>query len=60
MLQADPYQDNWQGHFWGSEYPRLKKARSIWDPKGVFYAVSTPGTEDWEVIEDGTRLCKKL
>ena len=58
--QADPYQPNWQSHFWGSEYPKLRLLRAKWDPLGVFYAVSTPGTEGWEVIEDGTRLCKRL
>jgi len=58
--QADPVQDNWQTNFWGTNYPKLKDIRKKWDPKGVFYAVSTPGTEDWEVLEYGTRLCKKL
>lgn len=60
FLQADPFQPNWQSHFWGSQYPTLQTARSKWDPKGIFYAVSTPGTEAWEVIQDGTKLCKKL
>ncbi|GAB1312833.1 hypothetical protein MFIFM68171_03043 [Madurella fahalii] len=58
--EADPYQPNWQQNFWGTNYPALYDIRKKWDPKGVFYAVSTPGTEDWEVIEFGTRLCKKL
>ncbi|KAK5653442.1 hypothetical protein OQA88_8928 [Cercophora sp. LCS_1] len=58
--EADPYQNNWQQHFWGSEYPQLQQRRSKWDPKGIFYAVATPGTESWEVIEDGTKLCKVL
>ncbi|KAL2256286.1 hypothetical protein VTK26DRAFT_1897 [Humicola hyalothermophila] len=58
--EADPYQPNWQSHFWGSEYPKLKALRGKWDPLGIFYAVSTPGTEDWEVIEGGTRLCRRL
>ncbi|KAF6801100.1 FAD binding domain-containing protein [Colletotrichum sojae] len=58
--EADPYQDNWQEHFWGPVYPTLFDLRKKWDPKGVFYAVATPGTEGWEEIEHGTRLCKKL
>ena len=58
--QADPYQPNWQGHFWGSNYPKLKAIRSKWDPNGIFYAIATPGTESWSVIADGTKLCKKL
>ncbi|KAK4211189.1 hypothetical protein QBC37DRAFT_19461 [Rhypophila decipiens] len=58
--EADPLQDNWQSHFWGSNYPRLLTTRAKWDPKGIFYAVSTPGTEAWEIKDYGTRLCKKL
>lgn len=58
--EADPYQSDWQSHFWGAEYPKLKALRWKWDPLGVFYAISTPGTEGWEVIEDGTRLCRRL
>ena len=58
--ESDPRQANWQSHFWGSNYPRLQQARSKWDPRGIFYAVSTPGTEAWEMKENNTRLCKKL
>ncbi|KAK4167477.1 6-hydroxy-D-nicotine oxidase [Cladorrhinum sp. PSN259] len=52
--EADPYQPNWQSHFWGANYPTLKNTRAKWDPKGIFYAIATPGTEDWEVIQDET------
>jgi FAD/FMN-containing dehydrogenase len=58
--EADPYQDNWQEHFWGSNYKRLFEIKKKWDPKGVFYAIATPGAEEWESIEYGTRLCKPL
>ncbi|EAQ86284.1 hypothetical protein CHGG_07537 [Chaetomium globosum CBS 148.51] len=58
--EADPYEPNWQEAFWGDNYPRLLELRKKYDPNGVFYAVSTPGTEDWEQIETGTRLCRKL
>jgi hypothetical protein len=51
---------NWQTAYWGSNYPRLLRLKKIWDPLGVFYARTTPGTEDWEVIDYGTRLCRKL
>ncbi|KAI2629340.1 FAD-binding domain-containing protein [Hypomontagnella submonticulosa] len=57
--EGDPYQPNWQEHFWGSEYKKLLEIRKKYDPNGVFYAVATPGTEDWEVIEYGTRLCRR-
>ncbi|KAK4458178.1 hypothetical protein QBC42DRAFT_277389 [Cladorrhinum samala] len=58
--EADPFQPNWQNAFWGTNYPRLLSLRQKYDPNGLFYAVSTPGTEKWEQIEYGTRLCKKL
>jgi hypothetical protein len=59
--EADPFQPNWQEHFWGREnYVRLLGLKSKWDPEGTFYAVSTPGTEDWVLIEGETRLCRKL
>ncbi|RYP58269.1 hypothetical protein DL769_009030 [Monosporascus sp. CRB-8-3] len=58
--EGDPFQPDWQDHFWGSEYPELLRIKNEWDPEGVFYTVSTPGTEDWEVIEYGTRLCRKV
>ncbi|KAH6850576.1 hypothetical protein B0I37DRAFT_117027 [Chaetomium sp. MPI-CAGE-AT-0009] len=58
--EADPYEPNWQEAFWGDNYPKLFELRNKYDPDGVFYAVSTPGTEGWEQIETGTRLCRKL
>ncbi|KAK1757129.1 hypothetical protein QBC47DRAFT_320599 [Echria macrotheca] len=58
--EADPFQPEWQTAFWGTNYPELLRLRRKWDPKGVFYAVSTPGTEAWTQIEEGTRLCKKI
>lgn len=59
--EANPFMDDWQTHFWGPKvYPRLKKLKREWDPEGVFYSISTPGTEEWHVIEYGERLCKKL
>lgn len=58
-LQNDPFQPNWQQHFWDENYPRLASIKKKYDPEGVFYAVSTPGTEDWVQIESDTRLCKR-
>ncbi|KAF2747898.1 FAD binding domain-containing protein [Sporormia fimetaria CBS 119925] len=51
---------NWQEAFWGSNYPRLKELKAKWDPEGVFYARTTPGTEMWEQIESGSRLCRTV
>jgi len=58
--EGDLEEPNWQEAFWGSNYPRLKELKTVWDPRGLFYARTTPGTEDWEVIDYGTRLCKKV
>ena len=58
--EGDPYQQDWQTHFWGDNYPKLLDIKHKWDPKGLFWTVSTPGSEEWDVIEYGTRLCKKL
>ena len=59
-LQGDLEEPDWRDAYWGSNYPRLYELKKIWDPTGVFYARLTPGTEDWEVIDDGTRLCQGL
>lgn len=58
--EADPYQPNWQERFWGENYPELLDIKHEWDPEGLFWTIATPGSEEWEVIEYGTRLCKKL
>jgi hypothetical protein len=58
--EGDPYQPGWQQNFWGDHYPRLRQIKRKWDPLGVFWTISTPGSEDWEVIEHETRLCKRL
>lgn len=44
--QANPFQPDWQDHFWGSNYARLAELKKKWGPEGIFYAISTPGTED--------------
>ncbi|EJD43860.1 FAD binding domain-containing protein [Auricularia subglabra TFB-10046 SS5] len=58
--EGDLEEPNWQYEYWGSHYPRLLELKKLWDPTGLFYARTTPGTEDWEVIETGTKLCRKV
>lgn len=58
--EADPYQPDWQKHFWGDNYRNLLGIKHKWDPRGLFWTIATPGSEEWEVIEYGTRLCKKM
>jgi hypothetical protein len=58
--EGDLYEPNWQEAYWGSNYPRLLQIRQKWDPKGVFYTQTTPGTEKWSVLDEGRKLCKKV
>jgi hypothetical protein len=58
MGQGDLYEPNWQEAYWGPNYPRLLQIRQKYDPDGVFFTQTTPGTENWEVIDEGTKLCK--
>lgn len=58
--EGDLYEPNWQDAYWGENYPRLLKIRQKWDPKGVFYTQTTPGTEKWSVIDYGRKLCKAV
>ncbi|KAI8936516.1 hypothetical protein NX059_006921 [Plenodomus lindquistii] len=58
--EGDLYEPNWQESYWGSNYARLFELRQKWDPNGVFYAQTTPGTEKWSVIDEGTKLCKAV
>jgi len=54
------YEPNWQTAYWGDKYPRLLQIKKKYDPGNLFYAQTTPGTESWEVIDYGTKLCKKV
>ncbi|EUC47542.1 hypothetical protein COCMIDRAFT_3492 [Bipolaris oryzae ATCC 44560] len=57
--EGDLNEPNWQEAYWGTNYPRLLKIRQKWDPEGVFFTETTPGTEKWSVLDYGTKLCKK-
>ncbi|KAK1962093.1 FAD binding domain-containing protein [Colletotrichum sublineola] len=52
------FMNNWQDAFWGPIYPTLVAAKKKWDPNGVFYSWSTPGSEEWSVVDYAHRLCK--
>ncbi|EFQ25924.1 FAD binding domain-containing protein [Colletotrichum graminicola M1.001] len=52
------FMKNWQDSFWGPIYPELVAAKKKWDPDGVFFSWSTPGSEEWNVVDYANRLCK--
>ncbi|KAF1953367.1 FAD/FMN-containing isoamyl alcohol oxidase-like protein MreA [Byssothecium circinans] len=58
--EGDLNEPDWQHAYWGDKYPKLLQIRKKWDAEGVFYAKTTPGTEDWDVIDYGRYLCKKV
>jgi hypothetical protein len=66
LNEADIQEPNWQVEFYGANhYPKLLAIKKKWDPRGVFYATTAVGSENWEV-RDGDqgaqtqngRLCR--
>jgi len=55
--QGDVNEPDWQDAFWGSNYKKLFDIKEKYDPGGVFWAKSTPGSEKW-ALEGEKRLCR--
>lgn len=51
MSEADISEPNFQKAFYGSNYDRLYSIKQAVDPKGLFYAPTGVGSENW-VIQD--------
>lgn len=56
MLQAFPYEPDFQHAFWGDNYPRLLKIKRSVDPWDVFWCQPCVGNEKWHEVGDA--LCK--
>jgi hypothetical protein len=62
--EAHAMAPDWQDDFYGAHYPRLLKIKKKYDPRGVFYAITGVGSEEWEIrTSDGIttqngRLCR--
>jgi FAD/FMN-containing dehydrogenase len=55
VLEGNFFEPNWQGSFWGANYPKLRAIKDKYDPAGLFFVHHGVGSEDWS--EDGfTRL----
>ncbi|MBE3047630.1 BBE domain-containing protein [Candidatus Bathyarchaeota archaeon] len=65
LNEASVMEPEWQTEFYGVQYERLLGIKRDVDPRGVFYATTGVGSEDWEVrdgnfglqTQDG-KLCR--
>ncbi|KAL2258876.1 hypothetical protein VTK26DRAFT_7631 [Humicola hyalothermophila] len=51
--EADVLEPEWQRSFWGDHYERLVGIKRRVDPWGLFWAPTTVGSEEWEVVTEG-------
>ena len=55
VSESNYFEGDWQGAFWGTNYPRLRQVKDKVDPEGLFFVHHGVGSEDWSA--DGfTRL----
>ncbi|KAI9364857.1 hypothetical protein DFJ73DRAFT_808347 [Zopfochytrium polystomum] len=54
LNEVDVNEVDWQGAFFGSNYPRLLKIKNKWDPHGVFTVWKGVG---WEEKKDSSEYC---
>ncbi|KAL2267407.1 hypothetical protein VTJ83DRAFT_4684 [Remersonia thermophila] len=66
LSEADINEPDFQRSFYGEYYPRLYALKKKYDPKGVFYAPTGVGSEDWYVTNQkkwiptqNGRLCRR-
>ena len=55
VAESDYFATNWQAAFWGTNYPKLLRVKTKYDPEGLFFVHHGVGSESWS--SDGfTRL----
>jgi FAD/FMN-containing dehydrogenase len=59
LNECDFQQPNWEATLYGDNWDRLSKAKSKYDPQGIFYALGAVGSERWTEQPDG-RLCRVI
>lgn len=57
LNEADFQAKDFENLFYGKNYPRLLAIKRKYDPKGLFYATTAVGSEQWKEKPDG-RLCR--
>lgn len=57
--ESDTYEPDWRQAFYGDKYDKLYQIKQKFDPKGVFFAETAIGSEDWKAGDDRLgRLCR--
>jgi FAD/FMN-containing dehydrogenase len=55
LNEGDPGEEGWQEAFFGGLYERLLGVKRERDPWEVFWAPTTVGSEEWEVVDESGR-----
>ncbi|KAK2769895.1 hypothetical protein FQN53_005828 [Emmonsiellopsis sp. PD_33] len=64
LAEADRLEPDFGQAFFGDNYPRLLELKKKWDPEHLFYAATTVGSEEWEILSVDTlpnengKLCR--
>lgn len=57
--EPDIYEPDWRQAFYGDKYNKLYQLKRKYDPKGVFFAETAVGSEDWKAGDNKLgRLCR--
>jgi FAD/FMN-containing dehydrogenase len=51
IAESNFFNEHWRDEYWGEHYPRLRRIKARYDPRGLFFTHHGVGSEDWS--EDG-------
>lgn len=47
VSESSFFERSWQQSYWGPNYPRLRRVKAKYDPRGLFFVHHGVGSEDW-------------